>query len=36
MTRGKNPYPGMDNVAVIAYIKNGHRLVQPAYTPDPV
>ena len=33
MSRGKTPYPGIDNADVYSYIKNGYRLPQPTYCP---
>ncbi len=33
MSRGKTPYPGIDNADVFMYVKNGYRLPQPTYCP---
>ncbi len=33
MSRGKTPYPGIDNADVFTYVKNGYRLPQPTYCP---
>ena len=33
MSRGKTPYPGIDNADVFSYVKNGYRLPQPTYCP---
>lgn len=33
LSRGKTPYPGIDNADVFSYVKNGYRLAQPTYCP---
>jgi hypothetical protein len=33
MSRGKTPYPGIDNADIFTYIKHGYRLPQPTYCP---
>ena len=33
MSRGKTPYPGIDNADVYTYVRNGYRLPQPTYCP---
>ncbi|CAF1388189.1 unnamed protein product [Adineta steineri] len=33
MSRGKTPYPGIDNADLFTYIKNGYRLQKPTYCP---
>lgn len=33
MSRGKTPYPGIDNADIYTYIKNGYRLQKPTYCP---
>ncbi|CAF0881012.1 unnamed protein product [Adineta steineri] len=33
LSRGKTPYPGIDNADIFTYIKNGYRLPQPTYCP---
>jgi len=33
MSRGKTPYPGIDNADVYTHIKHGYRLQQPTYCP---
>ena len=33
MSRGKTPYPGIDNADIFTYVKNGYRLPQPTYCP---
>ncbi|CAF4667346.1 unnamed protein product [Rotaria sp. Silwood1] len=34
MSRGKTPYPGIDNADIYTYIKHGYRLQQPSYCPQ--
>jgi hypothetical protein len=33
MSRGKTPYPGIDNADIFTHIKHGYRLQQPTYCP---
>ncbi|CAF1162710.1 unnamed protein product [Adineta ricciae] len=33
MSRGKTPYPGIDNADIFTYVKHGYRLPQPTYCP---
>ncbi|UJR25877.1 hypothetical protein I4U23_007227 [Adineta vaga] len=33
LSRGKTPYPGIDNADIFTYVKNGYRLPQPTYCP---
>ena len=33
LSRGKTPYPGIDNADIFSYVKNGYRLPQPTYCP---
>lgn len=33
MSRGKTPYPGIDNADIYTYVKHGYRLQQPKYCP---
>jgi len=34
MSRGKTPYPGIDNADIYTHIKHGYRLQQPTYCPS--
>ncbi|CAF3033085.1 unnamed protein product [Rotaria sp. Silwood2] len=34
MSRGKTPYPGIDNADIYTYVKHGYRLQQPTYCPQ--
>ncbi|CAF2311605.1 unnamed protein product [Rotaria sp. Silwood2] len=34
LSRGKTPYPGIDNGDIFSYVKNGYRLPQPTYCPQ--
>ncbi|CAF5073229.1 unnamed protein product, partial [Rotaria magnacalcarata] len=33
LSRGKTPYPGIDNADIFTYVKNGYRLPSPTYCP---
>jgi TYRO3 protein tyrosine kinase 3 len=33
MSRGKTPYPGIDNADIFTHVKHGYRLQQPTYCP---
>ncbi|CAF3574252.1 unnamed protein product [Rotaria socialis] len=33
LSRGKTPYPGIDNADIFTYVKNGYRLSSPTYCP---
>ena len=35
-TRGLQPYPGLDNATVVAYVRRGERMKKPEYTPEDV